>query len=183
LCNKKTNFSSELSKSLVVESPSGITLGDFPFLGGKAELLALQHLGDVQVEEVAVQDGLHHAGHDGDQVEEALGVVAVHPVEEVQAAVQAQGEQVVGGDGLRLAGLADHEQLREDGDRLEVDGESPEDLEGAEVVVDQESEPSDRHNEKFSPESVVVSVVGGLELGVDQVDREVGATDVNAFHC
>jgi len=110
-------------------------------------------------------------------------VVAVHPVEEVQASVQAQGEQVVGGDGLRLAGLADHEQLREDGDRLEVDGESPEDLEGAEVVVDQESEPSDRNNEKFGPESVVVSVVGGLELGVDQVDREVGATDVNAFHC
>ena len=84
-------------------------------------------------------------------------MVAVHPVEEVQAAVEAEREQVVGGDGLRLARLADHEELREDGDRLEVDGEGPEDLEGAEVVVDEEGEPSDRNNEKLSPEKLQYS--------------------------
>ena len=33
------------------------------------------------------------------------------------------------------------------------------------------------------PESVVIAVVGGLELDVDEVDGEVGATDVNALHC
>ena len=33
--------------------------------------------GDVEIEEVAVEHRLHHAGHDGDQVEEAVEVVAV----------------------------------------------------------------------------------------------------------
>ena len=31
-------------------------------------------------------------------------------------------------DGLRLARLTDHEELRQDGDRLQVDGERPQDL-------------------------------------------------------
>ena len=72
-------------------------------LSGEGELLALEHLGYVQVEEVAVEDGLNDAGNDGDEVEEALRVVAVNPVEQVQAAVQAESEQVVSGDGLSLA--------------------------------------------------------------------------------
>jgi len=152
-------------------------------LSGEGELLALEHLGYVQVEEVAVEDGLNDAGNDGDEVKEALRVVAVNPVEQVQAAVQAESEQVVSGDGLSLASLADHEQLGKDGDRFQVDGESPQDLQCAELVVDQEGETADGNNEKFRPESVVIAVVGGLELDVDEVDGEVGATDVNALHC
>ena len=35
------------------------------------QLLSLEHLGDVQVEEVAVEHGLHAPGHDGDDVVEA----------------------------------------------------------------------------------------------------------------
>ena len=35
----------------------------------------------------------------------------VDPVKDVEAPVGAQGEQVVAGDGLRLTGLAHHEQL------------------------------------------------------------------------
>lgn len=84
--------------------------------------------GDVKVEEVAIEDGLDHAGHDGDQVEEALEEVTPEPVEDVEGAVHAQAEQVVGGDGLRLAGLGDHEELRQDCHRLQVDGEGPQDL-------------------------------------------------------
>ena len=34
----------------------------------------------------------------------------------------------MGGDGLRLARLADHEELGQDGHRLQVDGERPQDL-------------------------------------------------------
>lgn len=34
----------------------------------------------------------------------------------------------MGGDGLGLAGLADHEQLGQDGHRLQVDGERPQNL-------------------------------------------------------
>ena len=56
-------------------------------------------------------------------------MVAPHPVGQVQGAVQPQEEQVVGGDGLRLARVGDHEQLGHDGHRLQEDGERPQDLE------------------------------------------------------
>ena len=84
--------------------------------------------GDIKVEEVTVEDGLHHAGHNGDHVEETLEVKAPDPVEEVQGPVETQEKQVVGGDGLRLARLTDHEELGQDGHRLQVDGECPQDL-------------------------------------------------------
>ena len=88
----------------------------------------LPTFGDVEVEEIAVEDRLDQAGHDGNEVKEALEVVAPDPVEEIERAVHAQCEQVVAGDGLRLARLAHHEELRQDGHRLQVDGEGPEDL-------------------------------------------------------
>ena len=92
-----------LTQICLRENPGCLTT--FNNLSGEGELLALEDLGYVQVEEVAVQNGLDDAGHDGDEVEEALAVVAVDPVEEVQAAVEAKCEQVVGGDGLCLAWL------------------------------------------------------------------------------
>ncbi len=70
--------------------------------------------GDVKVEEVTVEDSLDHSGHNGDQVEEAFKVETPNPVEKIESPIQAQAEQVVGGDGLCLAGLADHEKLRQD---------------------------------------------------------------------
>lgn len=85
---------------------------------------------DVKVEEIAVENGLHDAGHHGDLVEEALGVVTPHPVGYVEGSVEAEEEQVVGGDGLRLAGLGDHEELRHYGHGLQEDGEGPQDLDG-----------------------------------------------------
>ena len=42
------------------------------------------------------------------------------------------------GDGLGLASLGDHLQLRHDGDRLEVDRKSPQELGDIEIVVDEE---------------------------------------------
>ena len=48
--------------------------------------------GNVQVEEVTVEDRLDTAGDDGDQVEEALEVVAIDPVEEVEGAVDSESE-------------------------------------------------------------------------------------------
>lgn len=64
-----------------------------------------------------------------DGVEVVLaGGGAVDPVEDVEGAVGAQAEEVVGvydgGDG----GLAEKEELREDGDGFEDFGEGPEDL-------------------------------------------------------
>ena len=84
--------------------------------------------GDIKVEEVTVEDSLDHARHNGNHVKEALKVETPDPVEEVEGAIHAQAEQVVGGDCLRLASLADHEELRQDCHRLQVDGERPKDL-------------------------------------------------------
>lgn len=109
----------------------------------QAQLLALQHFSDIKVEEVTVEDSLDHSGHNGDHVEEALEIEAPDPVEEIEGPIQAQAEQVVGGDGLGLARLADHEELREDGHRLQVDRERPKDLEQREVMVDENGETAD----------------------------------------
>lgn len=94
----------------------------------QAQLLAFQHFGDIKIEEVTVEDSLDHAGHDGNHVKEALKVETPDPIEEIQSPVQAQTEQVVGRDRLGLARLADHEELWEDGHRLQIDGERPENL-------------------------------------------------------
>lgn len=69
---------------------------------------------DIKIEEVTVQDSLYHSSHDGDHIEEAFEIVTPDPVEDVEGPVQAQTEQVVCGDGLRLASFADHEELRQD---------------------------------------------------------------------
>ena len=85
---------------------------------------------NIQIEEVTVENSLDAASHDGNQIKESLKVVTVDPVENVEGAVGAEGKQVVAGDRLGLARLADHEELRQDGHRLQVDGERPQDLRG-----------------------------------------------------
>ena len=51
------------------------------------KLLSLENLGNVKIEEVTVENGLDAAGDDRDDVVESLEVVAVDPVEDIQAAV------------------------------------------------------------------------------------------------
>lgn len=84
--------------------------------------------GDIKVEEVTVEDSLDHTSHNGNQIKEAFKVETPDPVEDIEGPIKAQAEQVVGGDGLCLASLADHEELRQDSHRLQVDGERPQDL-------------------------------------------------------
>lgn len=57
-------------------------------------------------------------------------MVTPHPVGYVEGSVEAEEEQVVGGDGLCLTGLGNHEELRHYGHRLQEDGEGPQDLDG-----------------------------------------------------
>lgn len=102
----------------------------------QTELLSLEYFCDVQVEEVAVQNGLDNASHHSNEVKEALEVEAPDPVDEIQSAVEAQEEQVVGGDGLRLPCFADHEELGKDSHGFQVDGEGPQNLERREIVID-----------------------------------------------
>lgn len=83
---------------------------------------------EVKVEEIAEENGLHDARYHGDLVEEALRVVTPHPVGYVEGSVEAEEEQVVGGDGFCFAGFGDHEELRHYGHCLQENGESPQDL-------------------------------------------------------
>lgn len=108
-------------------------------LGWQRHRLALHNLRHVQVEEVTVEDGLDNTGHNSDDVIEAFEVEAINPVEDVETPVGAEGEEIVAGDRLCLPCLADHEQLRQDGHRLEVDGEGPEHLHGGKLVIEHES--------------------------------------------
>ena len=131
-------------------------------LGWQLELLPLQDLRDVEIEEVAVEDGLDAAGDDGDDVIETLRVISVDPVEDVETAVGAESKEIVAGDRLGLPGLADHEELGQDGHALQVDGEGPEDLHHAELVVDHECQEDARSQQELHPEGVVIPVVGRL---------------------
>lgn len=52
-------------------------------------VLASCTFSDVEIEEVAVENGLDDAGDNGDDVEAVLVVIAVDPVEDIEAAVGA----------------------------------------------------------------------------------------------
>ena len=62
-------------------------------------------------------------------------------------------------DRLRLAGTLEHEQLREDGDRLDEDGEGPHDFGEAEVVVEDERQQHARPEQVLDAECVNGRVV------------------------
>lgn len=71
---------------------------------------------------------MYTACHDSNKIEESLEVVSVDPVQEVETAVRAQSKQVVTCDGFSLTRLAHHEQLRQDGYRLQIDRKCPQNL-------------------------------------------------------
>lgn len=139
-------------------------------LGRHLELtVGLDDTSDVKVEEVSVENGLDDSGDNGNWVEEALGVVSIDPVEDVEESVGSEGEEVVSSDGFSVSGTREHEELWHDGDGFEVDGESPHDLHEHELVVDDESKNHAWNDEELNSESVVVSVVGCLELHPHEV--------------
>ena len=132
----------------------------------KNNLFSCHDFCDVEIEEVTVEDGLDDPGHDSDDVIETLEVEAVDPVENVESAVGAEREEIVAGDGLGLAGLGDHEELGQDGDTLQVDGEGPEDLHHAELVVDDQRQQDAGAEQELHAEGVVVTIVGRLKISI-----------------
>ena len=88
----------------------------------------------------ATEDRLEAAPVDGDDVIEALIVISVDPVCEVQSTVGAENEDIAEDERLSFAGLSDHEELGDDGDTLQVDGECPENLHHRELMIDPQSQ-------------------------------------------
>ena len=76
--------------------------------------------------------------------------------------VRAECKQVVAGDAFRLPGLGDHEQLGQDGDTLQVDGEGPQDLHHAELVVEDKGQEDAGPQQELHAEGVVIPVISRL---------------------
>ena len=73
----------------------------------------------------------------------------VGPVKDVQSSVGAEGKKVMRCDRFGLSGLADHEQLGQDGDRLQVDGKGPQDLHDVEGMIDDQRNEGRRNQKEF----------------------------------
>jgi len=84
--------------------------------------------GDIEIEEITIEDSLDTSCNYGNEVEETLWVIAIDPVENVQRTVAAECKQVVAGNCLSFARFADHKQLWQDCNWLQVDWERPENL-------------------------------------------------------
>jgi len=85
-------------------------------------------------------------------------------------------------DAFSFAGVGDHLELRHDSDGFQINRKSPQDFNSFEMMVDQESQSSGGDQNKLDSEFIVFLIVGGLELGINQVDGSVTAEKVNAFH-
>lgn len=141
-------------------------------LDGELELLALEDLVVVNVEKVAVQNGLDETGDDSNPVSLVVGLngIAVDPVGDVESAVDAESEEVVRGDSLGLAGALKHEELGQDGDGLEPDGEGPKDLGDAIGVGEDDGQDGGSGEQVLDLEGIDVGIVGGLVCVCHEVD-------------
>jgi len=148
----------------------------------KGELLPLQHFRDVEIEKVAIEDGLDTAREDSNQVEEPLEVISVTPVEDVERPVCPEGEKVMGGDGFGLSGLANHEQLGEDGDGLQVDGKGPQNLHNVERMINDQRNKGRGNEQELYSECVMIAVVGCLEFEQHEINGSVGGGDEEDLH-
>ena len=120
------------------------------------------------VEKVHVQGSLHDTGDNGDEVRVVvrLRLGAVDPVRNVERAVGAQQEDVVAREVVHRAVALQHDELRDDCERLEVDGESPKDLERRETLIEEAGgEEARRDGKLVMLEGVLRTVVRFLWRG------------------
>lgn len=55
-------------------------------------------------------------------------------------------------------------------------------LQRREVMVDKKGETTHRDDQELHPESVMIAIIGGFELGIDQVHCGVRTSDVDNLH-
>lgn len=110
-------------------------------LDGELELLALENLGVINIEKVAVEHSLNDASNDGDPFHLVLCVEgqSVDPVGNVQGAVNSEGKQIMCCNGLGLASSLQHEELGQNRHRLQPDGEGPDELQDGVLNREQNS--------------------------------------------
>ena len=161
--------------------------------GWQGELSSLRSAQEVVVEEVRVQQGLQDAAEVHDPVVNVIlfRVCPVDPVEDVQGPVRAHEKDVVAGQIFHLAVALQHDELRQYGDRFQVNAERPERLnefELRETVLENVRQHADRRargdGELPVQEGVLCFVVGRFDwlLVLDGVDDHGGRQDVHDLH-
>lgn len=86
---------------------------------------AVNSLGIVDPEEVAVQNSLNNSCQQGTWLQPALCRIPPDPIRNIQRSIHAEGKQIVSCDCFGLASPLKHEELGQDGHRLQPDTESP----------------------------------------------------------
>jgi len=125
---------------------------------------------------------LKDSSKNSNEVVVGLHVESVHPVEKVEGSVRSECKQVVARDGLRLSRFRHHEELGQNSHSCQVDTPCPKNLDRSELVIDDEGQEGDGNEEKLNSKGVVIRVISGLELEINQVDRQVGGADKEDFH-
>lgn len=69
----------------------------------------------INVKEVGVQGGLKDTGEDGNHFGRFLEAPTIYPVQQIEGTVEAQAEEVMGGDGFGFTGFLELEHLGKDG--------------------------------------------------------------------
>jgi len=134
------------------------------------QFLSLENFGDVEIEEVAVEDGLDASSNDSNDVIESLAIVSVDPVEDVEATVGPESKQIVTGDAFCLASFGHHEELGQDCHALQVDREGPEDLHDTKLMVENQGEEKSRSKQKLNSKGIVITIVCCLKFHIHQID-------------
>lgn len=106
----------------------------------------------------------------------------VEPVGDVERPVRAQSEDVMRCDGLCLAGPLQHEELGQNGHRLEIDTERPHDLHKVKVIVEEQCQNETGTHEVLQPDGVDGGIVRGTELDLHQIQDVDAGTDEEHLH-
>jgi len=122
------------------------------FLGWQLQFLALQHFGNVKIEEITVQDRLNNSSKDRNEVVVRFVGVAVDPVKDVECSISPQRKQVMARDCFSFTGFRYHEQLWKDCKGLKIDTPGPKHFHERKFVVDNKSQQGHRDKEEFNSE-------------------------------
>lgn len=132
--------------------------------------LAVHHFCVVDVEKVRVDNGLKNTGQNGHVVEASFKEVPVDPVGNVQCSVNAQGENVMGGDVFGRACSLQHVQLWDNGHGLQPDGKGPRQFPERVGVVENQRDYGNGNKQEFERERIYVLADGAVVLLCHQVN-------------
>ena len=127
------------------------------------DALAFLHRDQIVVQEVAVKTSLEGATENLSPAVEAINLPSVDPVEDVEESVEAEGCHVMRCDVLHNSNLIEHPDLRDEGEGLEPQGETPSQFPRRPARIDncRKNDGSRRESKKMR------EVITGLVIGLN----------------